>query len=110
MGIKQNEIGMRSHLIMATHQFNHMYIQTILGQNWHLRIINDISHIRFPRLKLINLSKNNIVSAERLSRMEIPALEELFICNAFNYSRGKQAGQSQELQEKRVSNSQALFL
>ena len=67
---------------MENYHINSVYLWDYVGRNQEPKIIKQIAHIRFPRLKIISVSKNDLLSIEALSRVEMPELAELGIGKA----------------------------
>ena len=50
------------------------------AKNDRKQIVRDIIHIRFPSLRFLQLTENQIESVEAFSIFYIPSLEELDLC------------------------------
>ena len=58
------------------------YPQNDLEFNRHSSIVLEIQEVKFPHLKSLNLSGNNIRSVENLNQLFFPSLEDLFLGKA----------------------------
>ena len=45
-----------------------------------MHIIKEIAHIRFSKLRSLNLGGNDLMSIEDIGKLLTPALKKLFIC------------------------------
>ena len=76
---EENGRKMPTHRRVEDHRFSHRYIYDDQANTSQPRLIGKIFHIKFSRLRLLELTSVQVTSMEQLSRVEAPALEELMI-------------------------------
>ena len=53
------------------------------GEKKGATILKDISEIRFPHLRVISITRNNISTIEGLNRIFLPELKDIFLSTNF---------------------------